>query len=57
MHTSSFISSTTPAQQIMHIVGPSLQQLDSSALAALLKELGRQGGRDDCTPTNRHATR
>jgi pentatricopeptide repeat protein len=29
----------------MHVVAPALQQLDSSALAALLKELGRQGAR------------
>ncbi|KIY99433.1 hypothetical protein MNEG_8531 [Monoraphidium neglectum] len=38
----SFISAAAPGQPVTAVVAPSLQQLDSSALAALLKELGRQ---------------
>jgi hypothetical protein len=57
-----FIASAPQGQPVARAVAPALRQLDSSALAALIKELGRQGegcagaGREEAGPAS-HAWR
>lgn len=46
-----FMGSVPPAEEVARVVAPALQHFDSSALAALMKELGRQVG--GCWPMRR----